>query len=135
MTGHAVLLYDGVCALCNGVVGFVLRHDKQGVFRFAPLESEAAQVLLGPAASTSKGVAVVTEALTPQQGVFRRSDAVIEVLRLLGWRKWAWILAAVPRPLREAGYGTVARVRYRFFGRYRTCPLPPEETRERFLGS
>ena len=135
MNGHAVLLYDGVCALCNGVVGFVLRHDKQGVFRFAPLESEAAQILLGPAASTSEGVAVVTEALTAQQGVFRRSDAVIEALRLLGWRKRAWILAAVPRPLREAGYGAVARVRYRIFGRYPVCPLPPVEARERFLGS
>lgn len=135
MTGHAVLLYDGVCALCNGVVGFVLRHDQQGVFRFAPLESEVAQVLLGLSASTSEGVAVVTEALTPQQNVFRRSDAVIEALRLLGWRKRARILAAVPRPLREVGYSAVARIRYRIFGRYRTCPLPPVEARGRFLGS
>lgn len=134
MNGHAVLLYDGVCALCNGIVRFVLRRDRRGIFLFAPLESEAAQRLLGTAASSAEGVAVVTDAGTPQQQVFRRSDAVAEALRLLGWRRRAKLLQVVPRPLREAGYAVVARVRYRLFGRYGACPLPSAEVRGRFLG-
>lgn len=131
--GQPVLLYDGHCALCHGVVRFVLRHDHEGRFRFAPLESEVARNLLGTAASLGDGVAVVTSAWTPQQAVARRSDATVAVLRLLGWSGTARLLALVPRPLRELGYAVVARLRYRLFGRYSVCPLPPAEARDRFL--
>jgi predicted DCC family thiol-disulfide oxidoreductase YuxK len=134
IAGHPVLLYDGVCALCHGVVRFVLRNDRDGSFRFAALESDAARELLGTEASVKDGVAVIVDLLTPGQRVLRRSDAVVEVLRLLGWRWRSHLLAAVPRRLREAGYSIVAGVRYRIFGRYAVCPLPPHEVRERFFG-
>lgn len=134
IVGHPVLLYDGVCALCNGIVRFVLKRDTAGVFRFAVLESEAARELLGKNASTSEGVALVAGAFTTEQRVYRRSDAVAEVLRLLGRRGLGRALALMPRWLREAGYGAVARVRYRVFGRYQVCPLPAVEERGRFVG-
>jgi predicted DCC family thiol-disulfide oxidoreductase YuxK len=134
IAGHPVLLYDGVCALCHGIVRFVLRNDPDGSFRFAALESDAARELLGSEASLKDGVAVIVAPLTPGQRVLRRSDAVVEVLRLLGWRWRSHLLAAVPRWLREAGYGIVASVRYRIFGRYAVCPLPSPEVRERFFG-
>ncbi|HEY8997329.1 MAG TPA: DCC1-like thiol-disulfide oxidoreductase family protein [Edaphobacter sp.] len=129
-----VLLYDGVCALCNGVVRFVLRHDREALFRFASLESAAARELLGQQATVEKGVAVVTGTLISSQHVFRGSDAVVETLRLLGYAKLARLLEGVPRPLRQAGYDAVAALRYRVFGRYDVCPVPPPEVRGRFLG-
>jgi predicted DCC family thiol-disulfide oxidoreductase YuxK len=132
--GRPVLLYDGVCALCNSVVRFVLKRDEAKLFRFASLESKAAQELLAGDSTTLDGVALVSDALTEKQRVYRRSDATAEALRLLG-RTWlAQALVVVPRPLREAGYSLVARVRYKFFGKYEVCPLPSADDRARFVG-
>jgi len=79
-------------------------------------------------------VAVVTQALTDGQRVFRGADAAIEVLRIVGYGRLARLLAIVPRWLRDAGYGAVAATRYRLFGRYAVCPVPPPEVRSRFVG-
>lgn len=135
MLDDRVLLYDGVCALCNGVVLFLLKRDREGVFRFAHLESGVGLELMGGNA-TVDGVVLVTDALGPGQRVYRRSDAVAEALRLLGggWRTLGRGLAVVPRVVREAGYGAVARVRYKVFGRYAVCPMPSAAERERFVG-
>jgi len=134
ITGRPVLLYDGVCALCNGVVRFLLKRDGEGMFRFAPLESGVARELMGDSASMD-GVVLVTDALGPGQRVYRRSDAVAEALRLLGggWNALGRGLAVIPRTVREVGYGIVARVRYRVFGRYAVCSVPSAAERERFL--
>ena len=135
IAGRPVLLYDGVCALCNGVVRFCLKRDRAAMFRFAPLKSGVARELMGGNASVD-GVVLVTDALRPGQRVYRRSDAVAEALRLLGggWKALGQGLALVPRVVREAGYGVVARVRYRVFGRYAVCPVPSAAERERFVG-
>jgi predicted DCC family thiol-disulfide oxidoreductase YuxK len=135
IVGRPVLLYDGVCALCNGVVRFCLKRDEAGVFRFAPLESGVARELTGGSECVD-GVVLVMDALGPGQWVYRRSDAVAEALRLLGggWSGLGKVLSMVPRVLREAGYGAVARVRYRLFGRYAVCPVPSAEERAKFVG-
>ncbi len=88
------------------------------------------------------GVMLLTDALTPGERLYQRSDAVAEALQLLGWRDGPggyWRLAGrtlglLPRPWRDWGYGIVARFRYRLFGRYDTCPVPPPEQRSRLLG-
>lgn len=135
IVGRPVLLYDGVCALCNGVVRFLLKRDGAAMFRFAPLQSELAAELMG-GNEPMEGVVLVTDAVEPGQRIYRRSDAVAEALRLLGggWSGMGSVLAMVPRVLREAGYGVVAQLRYRVFGRYAVCPLPRAEERERFVG-
>jgi predicted DCC family thiol-disulfide oxidoreductase YuxK len=135
IAGRPVLLYDGVCALCNGVVRFCLKRDGAGVFRFAPLQSGVARELTGGSPSLD-GVVLVTDALGPGQRVYRRSDAVAEALRLLGggWSALGRGLAVIPRAVREAGYGVVARTRYRVFGRYAVCPVPSAAERKRFVG-
>jgi predicted DCC family thiol-disulfide oxidoreductase YuxK len=134
IAGRPVLLYDGVCALCNGVVRFCLKRDGPGMFRFAPLESGVARELTGGDERVD-GVVLVVDALGERQQVYRRSDAVVEALRLLGggWRGIGNVLALVPRGLRETGYGMVARVRYRVFGRYAVCPVPSAEERGKFV--
>jgi predicted DCC family thiol-disulfide oxidoreductase YuxK len=136
--GRALLLYDGVCALCNGVVKFLLKHDSRDRFRYTPLQSGLGREVLArfDIHTFPDGVMLVTDALTPKEHLYRRSDAVAVALQLLGgvWRVLGRLLGLVPRPLRDWGYGIVARFRYRLFGRYDTCPLPPPEQRSRLLG-
>jgi len=136
--GRALLLYDGVCALCNGVVQFLIGRDKLGRFRFAPLQSSLGREVLArfDIHSFPDGVMLLTDALTPAEHLYGRSDAVAAALHQLGgiWRLTGKALSLLPRPLRDWGYGIIARFRYRLFGRYDTCPIPPPEQRERLLG-
>jgi predicted DCC family thiol-disulfide oxidoreductase YuxK len=136
--GRALLLYDGVCALCNGVVQFLLKHDRQEKLRYAPLQSSLGREILGRFGIRTfpDGVMLLTDALKPQERLYKRSDAVAIALRLLPapWRLLGRLLTWVPRSLREFGYGVTARLRYRIFGRYDTCPLPPLDQRRKLLG-
>jgi predicted DCC family thiol-disulfide oxidoreductase YuxK len=136
--GRALLLYDGVCALCNGVVQFLIERDPLDRFRYAPLQSSLGREVLARFRihTLPDGVMLLTDALTPVEHLYQRSDAVAEALQRLSapWRLVGKALRLVPRPLRDWGYGIVARFRYRLFGRYDTCPVPPPEQRSRLLG-
>lgn len=129
---HPVLLFDGVCNLCHGVVRFVLDHDREARFRFAPLQSEVGRALLARFELDPDALDAVV--LIDEAGAHLRSDAALRVARALG-APWSWLrpLAAIPRPLRDAVYDFIARHRYRWFGRKDACPLPRPEWRERFL--
>ena len=142
--GRALLLYDGVCALCNGVVQFLMTRDRLDRFRYAPLQSSVGrEVLAGFGIHVfPDGVILVTDALTPGEHLYQRSDAVAAALQLLGgaagsggyWGLAGRALWLLPRALRDWGYGVVARFRYRIIGRYDTCPIPPPEQRSKLLG-
>ncbi len=138
LASHPILLFDGVCVLCNRVVRFLLNHDTQSLFRFVPLESHLATELLAPFGPqpTQEGVALITDTLTPTAHLYHRSAAVSQALQLLPspWRQLGHTLALIPHPLRELGYTVVARLRYRLFGRYDTCPLPTPPERDKILG-
>ncbi len=140
---HPILLYDGVCGLCNRLVRFVLRRDGKGVFRFAALQSGLGERILTRHGADPRDLDTVYVVLNHDPGksdaagerLLARSDAVIFVLQQLAgiWPGAAMLMRLAPRPLRDWGYGIVARHRYRVFGRYDTCPLPSPETRDRFL--
>jgi predicted DCC family thiol-disulfide oxidoreductase YuxK len=139
---NPILLYDGVCGLCNRLVRFVLRRDPAGGFRFAALQSPLAARSLarhGVDAGDLNTLYVVVNAEQADELLLPRSDAVIFILWRLGgagrpfWRLAGFLLQLVPQAVRDWGYGVVARSRYRMFGRYDACPLPSEETRSRFL--
>jgi predicted DCC family thiol-disulfide oxidoreductase YuxK len=143
---HPVLLYDGVCGLCNRMVQFVLRRDRESVFRFASLQSALGQRLLAAHGLNTvdlDSIYVVTNYhceklignVEGNEVLLARSDAVLFVARRLGgiWRILATFLGWLPFRLREWGYRAIARNRYRMFGRYDACLLPSEETRGRFL--
>ncbi len=138
MEGRALLLYDGVCALCHGVVKFLMKRDRMDRFRYAPLQSELGREVLARFGIRTfpDGVMLLTEALTPTERLYERSDGFSEALQLLAgpWRLVGKALAFVPRWLREWGYGIVARFRYRVFGRYDACPVPTPEQRGHLLG-
>ena len=129
---NATLLFDGVCNLCNATVQWVIRHDSAGRFRFASLQSEAGRALLAQHGLPLD--AMETVVLVAGASHWVKSDVPLEVLRRLGGG-WALssALRAVPRPLRNACYGWIARNRYRWFGKRDACMVPTPELRARFL--
>jgi predicted DCC family thiol-disulfide oxidoreductase YuxK len=126
------VLYDGVCNVCSGSVRFILPRDRDARFRFASLQSSAAERLLtacGRAPATLDSLVLLDDGRC-----FERSDAV---LRIAGRLPFPWKLAralrVIPRPIRDAMYTFFATHRYRWFGKKDACDLPPPGWRERFL--
>lgn len=127
-----VLLFDGVCNLCNASVQWVLLRDKKKLFRFAALQSDVGQELL--ARYRYDGPALDSVVLADGDRLLLHTDAAIGIaVRLGGWWRAAAILYAIPRPLRDAVYRFIARHRYRWFGRREQCMLPRPEWKDRFL--
>lgn len=127
-----ILLFDGVCNLCSGSVQWVLKHDTQGVFRFAPLQSNFAQNLLSTFGYSDTGMGTVV--LVADGKLFTHSDAVLELLRRIGgfW-SLAYGFKILPRSLRDWMYKAVANNRYHWFGKHEACWLPRPEWSSRFL--
>ena len=130
---HPIVLFDGVCNLCNGSVQFILQRDPAGKFRFASLQSDLAQRLL-----TERGLdpkALDSVVVIDGGRLYRESDAALRIARDM---KGAWkaltVFRVIPRPLRDWAYRLIARNRYRWFGKSDTCWLPTPELRGRFLG-
>jgi len=132
---HPILLYDGVCGLCNRLVQFVLKRDAGAHFRFASLQSNFASRILQRHGLDPHDLDTLYVVEEPGERLTARSDAVISLLRQLGepWGAVAVLLRALPRRLRDWGYGVVARNRYRLFGKYESCLLPQEKYQHRFL--
>ncbi|HUK87596.1 MAG TPA: YndJ family transporter [Terriglobales bacterium] len=140
--GHPIVLYDGLCGFCNAMVRRTLRRDRDGVFRFAPLQGATGQAILSrhgitlPAAGSSDPGTfyLVLDPGAPGERLLARSEAVVFLARRLpGFSLPAALFRWLPRRLRDALYDLVARHRYRFFGRHESCPLPAPEERARFL--
>jgi predicted DCC family thiol-disulfide oxidoreductase YuxK len=137
--GGPVLLFDGVCGLCNRVVRLLLRLDRRGVLRYAALQSGPAQEFLRthglPTEDFSTLVLVPDWARRNEKHYLMRTDAVVVALWMCGGgsRVLAAMLRAIPRCLRDAGYRFVARTRYRIFGPWKACPLPRPEWKQRFM--
>lgn len=124
-----ILFFDGVCGLCNSSVNWLLKADRKGVLRFAPLQGETAKDML----PISERESLDSVLLKDNAGLHRRSRAVVRVLEHLGGRYslYAWLLWLVPLPLREIGYKIVAKSRYKIFGKKETCRLPTAAERGR----
>ena len=130
-----VLLYDGVCGFCNKTVQFIIDRDRAGRMRFAALQSEYGRAVVERHPELrGLDTVVFVERETGAERVHVRSDAALRVAAYLGGF-WKIFLAAklVPAALRDYLYDLFARNRYRLFGKYDTCLLPPPEVRSRFL--
>ena len=127
-----ILLFDGVCNLCNGSVQFVVDHDPDAVFRFAPLQSETAQELLADAGFEDYDFD--TFVLVDGDDYYTKSEAALRVASALEF-PWsvASVVRAIPHPVRDAVYDAVASHRYAIFGRKAQCMVPTPEVRERFV--
>ncbi len=132
-TTHPILLFDGVCNLCNASVQFVLKRDTEGQFRFASLQSEAAQELLRQFPEAPAGINTVV--LIENGQLYTKSDAALRAAkRLPGPWPLLYGFILLPRSLRNLVYDWIARNRYRWFGKEDQCMLPRPEWKERFLG-
>jgi predicted DCC family thiol-disulfide oxidoreductase YuxK len=126
-----VILFDGVCNLCNAAVRTVVRYDDAGVFRLAPLQSAVGQELLRRNGLPTAGFDSFV--LVADGEVYTRSTAALRVCRRLSL-PWSFLgsFLVVPAPLRDPFYDLVARLRYRVFGKTDECQVPSPEVRERF---
>lgn len=132
-----VLLYDGVCAVCNKTVQTILKHDRQGTMRFAALQSdygEAAIERYPELKGVDSVILLEPSGVNGDERAYARSTAALKVASYLGGL-WKLFLVAyiLPRPLRDALYDFVARNRYKVFGKHDSCMLPPPNARARFL--
>ncbi len=135
--GRHLLLYDGMCGLCDRFVRFVLAHDRRRRFRFAAIQSRVGGSLLaahGGDPDRLETVYVVVDYASGTARVLNRSAATLFVLDQLG-PPWclATLLRRAPAPLLDWLYDRVAAHRYRVFGRRAACPAPGPEHRDRFL--
>lgn len=132
-TNHSsILLFDGVCNLCNGIVQFVIKHDPNAKFKFASLQSEAGQTLLKKFGLKTNDFD--TFVLVRGETYFVKSSAVLRVLNELGgvWKLfYAFII--LPAPVRDLFYNAIAGSRYKLFGRRENCMLPSPELKQKFL--
>jgi predicted DCC family thiol-disulfide oxidoreductase YuxK len=142
LEGRTLMLFDGLCGLCNDAVLWVIKNDHSDHFRFAPQQSDLAAAILArhgidrEATLASNTVYLVLNAGSEQERLLTQSDVTVNLLLLLGGRRRIWgnMLRAVPRSARNAAYGLFARNRYRLTGRYEVCPLPTEAERMKFVG-
>ena len=132
-----LVLYDGVCGLCNGLVQFLLKRDHRQVFKFAALQGATGRATLerlGAGPSLPSSFYGVADYGSSNSRVFTKSDGVLFVAAQLGW-PWraAVVLRVLPRGVRNWLYDALARSRYRFFGRYEQCVVPSPEFQSRFI--
>lgn len=127
-----ILLFDGVCNLCNRTVQFVIKRDVRKRFRFAALQSANGQALLRELGLPIQHFNTVV--LIHGDTYYVKSTAALRVLKELGglW-KLCYALIVIPRPIRDLVYNMVAKTRYRVFGRRDMCMVPTPEVKERFI--
>ena len=137
-TSNPIILYDGVCGLCNRLIRFVLKRDRNDRFRFAALQSEFAATVLerrGINPQSLDTMYLLVNYSQPDERLEARSDAAIQIFAELDgiWRALASIVRMWPRWFREKAYNLIARNRYQLFGKYQTCQIPEERYRSKFL--
>ncbi len=129
---HPVILFDGVCNLCNASVQFIIKHDKQKTFRFASLQSSFGEEILKqnnlPANLFNSFI------LFENNTIYSRSTAALLVAkRLSGFIKILYSFIIVPEFIRDAIYNFIAKNRYKWFGKKDACWLPAPELKNLFL--
>ena len=131
--GQTIILFDGVCNLCNGSVIFVLQREKEPVFQFASIQSEAGQKLLercGLPKDYSEAVILIDH-----ESIYLGSTAALKIGQQLRFpcSFFASIGLIVPKLIRDWVYKQIAMHRYQWFGKRDVCMIPTENLRARFL--
>ena len=132
-----LVLYDGVCGMCNGLVKFLIRRDHHDRYRFAALQSELGRELVranGGDPEVLSTLYVFRDAGKPSQILWRRGrGGVIAIASVGGAWSLVHALRLLPGFVLDLGYNLIARRRYRLFGKLESCPVPPAEHRHKFL--
>ena len=131
--GKKIILFDGVCNLCNGAIQFIIKRDKKDVFRYAALQSELGERLVKERSiDTSKVDSFVL--IEPGTAYYIKSSAALEIANnFSGLWKLTQIFKWIPESIRNSIYDLVARNRYKWFGRKDQCMIPTPELQAKFL--
>ena len=129
---HNVILFDGVCNLCNAAVNFVIDYDDKNIFRFASLQSDIGQQLLK--ANGLNTQEFNSFLLVQNDKILQKSTAALTVAKQLGgiW-KLAAIFLIIPAFIRDMVYDSISKNRYRWFGKTESCRMPTPELKAKFL--
>lgn len=128
----AIILFDGVCNFCNGSVNFIIERDKENYFKFAPLQSEIGQKLLGEH-GIDRNVTDSVVLIEDGKAYVRTTAALRIAKRLSGAWRYFYGFIVVPSFVRDVFYKLFAKYRYKMFGKQEACMMPTPEIRERFL--
>ena len=132
MSQHSIILFDGVCNLCNTAVQFVIRRDHTNHFLFASLQSQEGKKIL--AENNLPENEMSSFILFENGNVYDRSTAVLKVVRKLkGWWRFLYSFIMVPKFIRDGIYRVISKNRYQWFGKKNECMIPTPELRARFL--
>lgn len=124
-----ILFFDGVCAMCNGLVKFTLRHDKHAIYQYAALQSLSAKEYI-PKYTRDLDTVVLLD----NNNIYTHSDAIIKLLYGLGgYFKLIILLKIFPKKFRDIIYRMIAKNRYRWFGKTDQCILLSNEEKNRIL--
>jgi predicted DCC family thiol-disulfide oxidoreductase YuxK len=127
-----IILFDGVCNFCNSSINFVIDHDPEKHFKFAPLQSEIGQDILTKFNKNTKDFDSVI--LLKDNQLYQKSEAALEIAKhLSGFWKYLSIFKILPTFFLNFFYDIIAKNRYRIFGKSESCRMPTAELRERFL--
>lgn len=128
-----IILFDGVCNLCNSSIQFVIKHDKKNRYKFAALQSDVAKMLLNERGIDSSQIDSII-LIDPDTAYYIKSSAALEIGKSFGggWRLLS-IFEWVPRPIRDWIYDLIAKNRYSWFGKQNDCMIPTPELKAKFL--
>lgn len=132
MNNYKIILFDGVCNLCNSSVNFIIDRDKNNKFKFAALQSDTGQRLLEKfSLNASEFDSVI---LIDDNKFYTKSTAALKIAKEFpSFWKFLYVLIIIPAPLRNVFYDLVAKNRYRLFGKKDSCRMPTPELKEKFL--
>lgn len=132
MKERKIILFDGVCNLCNSSVNFIIDRDKSNQFKFASLQSEAGKSFLR--SFNIENVKLETLFFLYGNKCYDQSTAVLKVVKYFpGLWKLFYIFIIIPKPLRDFFYKIIAKNRYKWFGKKDSCRVPTPELKEKFL--
>ncbi|MDC9722530.1 MAG: thiol-disulfide oxidoreductase DCC family protein [Urechidicola sp.] len=127
-----LLFFDGVCNLCNSSVQTIIKKDRHQKFKFASLQSDAAKEILLQFDNFNSDIDSII--LINNNRIYYKSSALIRICKILGGKyNFLLIFWIVPKPMRDWMYDIVAKNRYRWFGKRKSCMLPNADLKERFL--
>ena len=128
-----IILFDGVCNLCNSSVQFVIQHDEKDIFRFVALQSDLGKEIIKHIGIDATKIDSII-LYEPGIAYYYKSNAAIKIAETLGeFLSMIWIFKILPLSIRDLVYDYIAKNRYKWYGKKENCMIPTPEIQSKFL--
>ena len=127
-----IILFDGVCNLCNSSVQYIIKRDQKDIFRFVSLQSELGQEIVQYLGIAHRNIDSIV-LYEPNKAYYYKSGAVIEIAKEMPFFSWFSIFKIIPASLRDVVYDFIAKNRYQWYGKQESCMIPTSELKAKFL--